>query len=163
MPTGPEAFLEPPVVSELQPCSKTHIKKPCVTLVWLVRRTRKNDLLPEVEPECFRRTLLPAVLPLIFCIYVLFIQYICLTYFLFFCVFFLPQQKANPNSIGSEVSYLSFLRRVAEFSFVLLFSEKLITDFFLDAYFPYQVTIKRNFSFAFLTRPSIINPNTIDF
>ena len=49
----------------------------------------QGDFLPAIEPESFGRTLLPAILTLLLCIYVLFIQYTCSTYFLFFHVFFL--------------------------------------------------------------------------
>ena len=51
------------------------------------------DLFPAVNPESFVRTVLSAVLNLLFCIYVLFIQYICSTYFLFFRVFFLAPNR----------------------------------------------------------------------
>ena len=55
MPTGPEAFLEPLAVSGLRLCARTCIKKLCATLVRSVGRI-----------------LLPAVLTLLFSIYVLF-------------------------------------------------------------------------------------------
>ena len=39
MSTGLKAFLESPGVCGFRPCARTHLKKPCVTLVWLVGRT----------------------------------------------------------------------------------------------------------------------------
>ena len=48
----PKAFLEPPGVSELQPCAHTHPKKkPCTTLVRSLGRTTNNAFLPAVEPD----------------------------------------------------------------------------------------------------------------
>ena len=44
----------------------------------------RGDFLPAVEHDSFGWALLPAVLTLLFCIYDLFIQYTCSTYFLFF-------------------------------------------------------------------------------
>ena len=43
----------------------------------------------------FGRTLLPAVVRLLFCRYVLFIQYTCSIYFLFSCVFFLASNRSQ--------------------------------------------------------------------
>ena len=54
-------------------------KRLCATLVWLVGRMTNIDFLPTVEPDSFGWTLLPAVLTLLFCIYVLFVQYPCST------------------------------------------------------------------------------------
>ena len=47
------------------------------------------------NPAVFGRTLLPAVLTLLFCIYVLFIQYTCSIHVLFFRIFFLATNRTQ--------------------------------------------------------------------
>ena len=90
---GPKACLKPLGVSELRPCTWTLLKMLRATLVQSVGRTTNTDFLPAVEPDSLGRTLLSALLTLLFCIYVLFIQYTCSTYFFFFCVFFLAPNR----------------------------------------------------------------------
>ena len=90
MPTRLKAFLEPPGVSRLRPCARTHLKK---ALCQIRPVGGTYDFLPAVEPDSFGRTFLPAVLTLLFCIYVLFSQYTCSTYFLYFRVFFLAPNE----------------------------------------------------------------------
>ena len=73
-----------------------------------------EDFLQAVEPDNFGQTLLSAVLTLLFCIYVLFIQYTCSTYFLFFHIFFLApnglQQKQDCKyTATSTLTRLSFM------------------------------------------------------
>ena len=63
-------------------------------------RTTNTNFLPALESDSFRRILLPAVLTILFCIYVLLSQYTCSTYFLFFCVFFLAPNR--PQQLGNE-------------------------------------------------------------
>ena len=46
MPTRPEAFFKPPGVSELQPCARTDLKRPCDTLFRLVGHTTNTYFLP---------------------------------------------------------------------------------------------------------------------
>ena len=52
-------------------------------------------LSPSSQTWQFGLTALSAVLVLLFCMYVLFIQYTCSTYFLFFCVFFLAIDRSQ--------------------------------------------------------------------
>ena len=57
----------------------------------------RGDFLPAVKPGSFGRKLPPAVWTLLSCIYVLFIQCTCSTYFLFSRVFFLVSISHNTN------------------------------------------------------------------
>ena len=94
VPTRPEAFLEPPEQSGLQSCARTHQSRSCDTLVRSVgRTTNTGSLSQQSNLTVFGRTPLPAVLILLFCVYVLFIEYPCSTYFLFFCIFFLTPNR----------------------------------------------------------------------
>ena len=74
-------------------------KRPCVTLVLSVGRTTNTDFLLAVEPGSFKRTLLPTVLTLLFCIYVLFIQYTCSTYFSSSVSSYWPKTRHNNLAI----------------------------------------------------------------
>ena len=82
MQTSPEAFLEPPVVSWLRPWARTHLKKvilPHSSGWWDVRQIPTSSQLSNLT--VFGRTLLPAVLTLLFCIYVLFFNKLVLSTF----------------------------------------------------------------------------------
>ena len=56
--------------------------------------------------KVFGRTLQPAVLTLLFCIYVLFIKYTCSAYFLFLCVYFLTPNRLQKYKKLIEGRYL---------------------------------------------------------
>ena len=56
----------------LWPCARNHLKS---LVPYPSRLTTNTNFLPAVEPDSLRWTLLPDVLILLFCIYVLFIQY----------------------------------------------------------------------------------------
>ena len=41
--TEPDACLVPPVMSGLRPCTRTQLKRPCATLIWLVECATNTD------------------------------------------------------------------------------------------------------------------------
>ena len=84
----------------------------------------RRDFLPAIEPDSFGWTFLPAVLTFLFCIYVLFIQDICSTYFLFFYVFFLAPNIFAFGSSSSPYNYFS-----------MLYIHTALVLFFLPSYF----------------------------
>ena len=83
---GSRSFLEPLSVSGQWPFTRSHLKShvPHLSGWWNVRQIPSSS--QQSNLTVFGQTFLPAVLTLLFCIYVLFIQYTCSTYFLFFCL-----------------------------------------------------------------------------
>ena len=69
----------------------------------------KYWLLPNSQTWQFRWTLLPAVLILLFCIYVLFIQYTCSIYFLFFLIFCLAPNRPQRKDITFNFLFLDLI------------------------------------------------------
>ena len=115
MPTGPKAFLELLGVSGLRPCAWIHLKKSLCYTRPVSGTNDKYRLSPCSQTWQFRRTLLSAVLTLIFCIYVLFILYTCSTYFLFFHVFFLAPNRPQHCWGGGEQMNSCFFQEYLSF------------------------------------------------
>ena len=98
---SPKNFWSCQDMTWLQPCTWTHLKKKKNALCHTCPVSGTNDkyqLSPSSQTWQFRRTLLSPVLTNSFCIYVLFIQYTCSTYFLFFHVFFLAPNRLQQLS-----------------------------------------------------------------
>ena len=70
----------------------------CSFFINTYRIYSRGDSYPLVKPVSFGGKPLPSVLALLFCTYVLFIQYPCSTYFLFFCVIFLASNRPQQHS-----------------------------------------------------------------